>query len=278
MRALTALVLTLVALSPAAALATGPYGSRTEASAKEDLALALGVAPELVVSARAYDLPPGAKHPGFVLGRYRERPERPWTFPALGLYHRCKLGTCIASVHLGPAAEQLVPLAVVDLDAPTSALPIDRDPTWHLRDVPGPLRARWPALAIAVDRQQPPGGGPERLTSAIDLVVVSLRDGAKPVVLFEHDLHRRWADATEEEMRGPSPRPPGATVGARLEALRFERVGDERRIVLTSRPIDSRWNGCLRSRAHEAVFAYAPGPPPRYRELPSSEPPPLPCH
>lgn len=276
---LAATALALAALASPRAVAEPPSLESPD-RARADLALAFGLSPGEVVEARAFDRP-GTTAPAFVLGRYRAK-DGDWTFPGLAAYVPCKGGLCVVRVYLGAAATRLAPLALVDLDATTTSVPLS--PRWNTLTLPTaagePLpgapgtraddEPRWPAVAVAIDRTAPD-------QTTVDLVLVSLRADA-PAVLLELPLEQRGPDATEAEMRGPDPRPSYAPVGDRLEALVLAHTAGVHRATATVRPIDSRWSGCLRTEAYPVVYELPEGRSQRFAPRPDNPPPTRPCH
>lgn len=259
------LALALVGISPRAS-AFDP-SRLPDANIRLDFAKAFAVDLAQVVDARAFGLTGDPKRPGFILGRYRERPDSPWAFPGLVVYGPCKGGMCLHRVSLGEASKRLAPIAVVDLDATHTEVATLAPPHWNTRSVPQPQgRNRRPALILAAERHH------ER-PARTDLVIVSLTT-PEPAVLLDHPLERREDDVSEDDMRDPSGphRPSWVPVGARLDGLAFD--GTTHRLTLTERPIDSRWSGCLPSKSYPIAFALEGT---RYREIPSNVPRPRSC-
>ncbi|TNF31928.1 MAG: hypothetical protein EP329_11590 [Deltaproteobacteria bacterium] len=275
MSTLTRLVAALALLAVASPAAAWSPERRDPAGLKADFAAAFGIAPELVVAAEYYEIRGTPKQPGFILGRFREKPDAEWVFPGMAVYFKKKGDTkrdrfWLGRTWLGPAAKELTAIALVDLDAPKRLLDVSGQ-RWRSSDRPAKsLKPRWPALLLAAERQQ-------ASPTTTDLVLVSLKDPANPQVLFQQPLRTRWPEPSAEEMEREH-YPPHMLLGHTLERIRFEREGKVRRLVLTERGIDSRWNPCLAPEPYDRTYVLRLGERPRYEEPPSAEPPPLPCH
>jgi|GEM_PF-3375023 len=276
MKTLTRLSLLLVLLAIAAPAAAWSPERRDEAALKKDFAAAFGVAPELVVEARYYEIRGTPKQPGFILGRFREKPDAKWVFPGIAVYFK-KPGDpqqdrfYLGRTWLGSAAKALTPIALVDLDAERKLLDVSSR-KWQHADRPATsLKPRWPALLVAAERDE--SGD----VTEIDLVIVSLKDPAAPRVLLDRGLLSRQPEPTREEMERER-YPPYMLVGHTVERIRFERDGETRKMTLTERGIDTRWNGCLAPGRYDRIFVLGDGEHARFVEPPGAEPPPLPCH
>lgn len=242
-----------------------PPSALPEKTLRADLAAALHIDIDHVVDAAGVGITRAKGTEGIVVGRYREKQNR-WTFPALATYHPCKLGTCVASVHLGSAARRVAAVELIDLDAPSTTLQSleFRSPGSPLPEPP--KRAKWPVLVVVAERQVE---GREET----DLLLVSLRPASQPTVLFDRTIHERW---TQPSHTDPPP-PAHAPIGRATERVVVGREGKSYRLTMTERPIDSPTNPCLRSKAFDYPFLLDNG---RFREspLPPGVFPPIPCH
>jgi len=176
-------------------------------------------------------------------------------------------GRCVYPVRLGSAAKRVAAFAFVDLDAPKTEL----TQLWSAgfdRTVEVLAKARWPALIVVSEVDVPD-------TTRSELAIVSLRGTPTraPSVVFRTDLEERRRDWTDAELQAEH-LPAGGTIGQLLSGLVLTHAGAAHTIVATIQPLDSRTNGCLRTKPYEATFVYADE---RFVEVPGTLPS-RPCH
>jgi hypothetical protein len=239
----------MLGVPPAVVAATDPAALST-ASLGTSLAALLGIPQSQIVEAKGYGLRTANGVSGVALGRYHESAGG-YTFPALSVYHDCPRGTCVALLRLGQAATRLVPLALVDLDAP--AAPVSNlQPVWLRPQVPQPASPpRWPVLLVASEPQQhdPSKPGPSAAgRSEQELYIISLKPSSQPKLLHHLTLSERWPEPEDAHVRPPR------RVGHRVEGVVLGRRGDETVLIVSERDLDSRYSRGLRPQPKERHF------------------------
>lgn len=239
---------------PAGVAATDPT-ALPRASLGTSLAALLGISPAQIVEAKGYGLRTANGVSGVVLGRYHES-GKGYTFPALSVYHDCPGGTCVALLRLGQAATRLVPLSLVDLDAPAAPVP-NLQPVWLRPQVPQPASPpRFPVLLVASEPQShdpsqpaPAAGG----RSEQELYIISLHPASQPKLLHHLTLSVRWPEPEDAHVRPPH------RVGHRVEGVVLGRRGDETVLIVSERDLDSRYSRGLRPQPKDRHFQLVGG-------------------
>lgn len=230
-------------VSSGTALAATDPSSLPPATLQNSLAAALAIPPSQVVGVQGYALRTPNGIGGVVLGRYRQSATG-YTFPVLAVYYDCPGGTCQALLRLGQAVDRIVPIALVDLDAP--AAPVSRlQPVWLQRSVPQPATPpRHPVLLLGCEPQthdpSKPGAARTDRPSEQELHIVSLQAADKPTQLQSLTLVERWPEPEDARERPPR------RVGHQIESVVLGRQGSERVLIVHERDLDSRYSRGLR--------------------------------